>query len=61
MKISEILSIAAETGLNIAAKAMDESNNRQRAKEMGFSENGIMVAIMNYTSECERKKNGFKI
>ena len=61
MKIGEILSIAAEVGLNIAVKAMDESENRQRAKRFGYSEDGLMVQIMNYTSEMKRKKQGFKI
>lgn len=45
---------------NAMKKAQDEADNRRYARNMGWSDNGIMVALMNHTSERRRKANGYK-
>lgn len=47
--------------VNLLVKAEDERNNREYAKSMGCAEDGLLVAIMNYTSMRKRQQNGFKI
>lgn len=54
--INEILDVTT----NAMKKAQDEADNRRYARDMGWSDHGIMVEMMNYSSECRRKANGYK-